>query len=268
MHPTVLAIIISTTIMLILLSLGERFAYFKQCYFYGISLWSRWLPVIMTSVFALVLLGNMFSSVPYFSAGASVRHLLSAAEIAIFLLAVAPLLLTSSGAMVGIGGLAYLLVKIVIHQSVGAPQLGISYLLAALTTVIILNDKTPWLADRDALPLSQKIRDAAAIVLALGALMILIVSMFKAAIFSRWSAGVFGVTLSQQMLIALLVAMFIVWMTVALGLSRHFTLPMICLPTIYCAAFVTSWPAYMLVIPFIAAICLTLAMDRRITLRR
>jgi len=67
----------------------------------------------------------------------------------------------------------------------------------------------------------------------------------------------------------LLVLMSTGWVSIALGITRHFMLPLLSLPVVFVLAFLTSWPAHILIIPF--AICLALSLsvgERKAGLKR
>jgi hypothetical protein len=97
----------------------------------------------------------------------------------------------------------------------------------------------------------------------------MVIGIFKIYAFNRWISSSFGMVLPLGVTLGLLVAIFFGWLSVALGFTRHFTIPLLCLPSLFVLAYITEWPSYLLVVPF--ALCMALGLasaERRTDMRR
>ena len=103
--------------------------------------------------------------------------------------------------------------------------------------------------------------------LALTAIAVVALASMRVSSFSLWQSRTFAVSIAELPLAGLSILLCLTWMALAFGVSWPLALPVVSLPTLYCAAFVTAWPAPVLAIPLSLILSLALGADRRIVAR-
>lgn len=257
-------IFLALLVVFLITTFSRRFVFLRSCYHYGISSWSSWLPVISTTSFLTILFFNLlfFGQMTRWMFPISLGNLFSFSEI-IILFFVGSLYLTRHGNFVALSVLSYCLAKFFIAESHFIQTAGLNIILGTSTVVAVLGDRLPWYQNSGKMPFAKTFRELVLFVVTIGAFIITLVAMFKLNAFSRWIGVQFHVRLSAFVIIFLLSAVFIGWVTVALGLLRNFILPIICLPTIFALAFLTRWPPFILIVPFAACLALSLTSAER-----
>ena len=170
--------------------------------------------------------------------------------------------LVASGLIV-FGGL-----RIYAESTYADPSLSLYALAGSTTLVAILGDKMPWHTYKSS-PVAHKMRELLLVLFTLSALCLTVFAITKAPHFSSWLNRNFGTNLHSFWILCTLTVMAVGWVSISLGITRHFMLPLLSLPTVFVLAFMTSWPPHLLVIPF--AICLALSLsvgERRLGLKR
>ncbi len=267
MNATLIATFFSIILILLFAGLARRFDWIKTVYFMGVALWSEWLPVISTSAYMAILASNLSSHAGYSQQNLDLSHYFTNIEM-IILFCAGPLFFLRFGNMVASGIIVFSSIRIVASGTYADPSFSLYALAGSVTLVAILGDKMPWHAYKSS-PIAHKARELMLVVFTLAALCITVFTITKAPLFSRWLHLYFGTTLNSFGVLCILTVMAVGWISVALGITRHFMLPILSLPTVFVLAFMTSWPAHLLAIPF--AICLALSLsvgERRLGLRR
>ncbi len=268
MSPLLWAVFSGILLVALLSALSNRFAPLKQSYYFGVAAWGNWLPVLATGLYLALLVVNLASAGDLADHALSLGRVLNLFEM-IFLLMVGPLFLTRWGNLVAAGVLVYFAERLMMQASdpVAATNFAASHLVLAATTVVaVLGDKMPWLAGDRIQGTAHKLREILLIFLCVGALGVTATGMIKYVGFARWFNGAFGAALPPLMMLGVLTAIFIAWLSVALGFTRHFMMPLVTLPSVLVLAYITAWPSLLMIVPFIASLALSLASaDRRAT---
>ena len=236
-------------------------------YYAGLAFWSRWLPVLATALFLAVVTVNLAQGGTASDRTLSLGGFFSVPEIIILFL-VGPLFLTRLGNVVAAGLLVYCLERLVLTQQSGtSPAL---YIVAGGAAVVaVLGDRMPWLAAGGRGRLAQNLREGLLLGLTLGALAVVFLGLVKVHGLVRWLGATAGVALPLTLVLPGLVALFLGWLMIGIGYTRHLALPLLSLPTLFVLAFVSGWPSHLLVVPFALAFALSLApVERRLLLGR
>jgi hypothetical protein len=234
-----------------------RYFQLKRSYYLGISLWSRWLPVAATGIYLATLTVNLFANGGVDPAPLSLSTLFSVPEMTVLLIA-GPLFLTRAGNLIGAVALAYVMEKML--ASPAADTTLAFYLMTASTAVVaVLSDRMPWLSIEGINQFAEKMREILLIALTISALAVVFAGIIKVHGFNHWVSTSFGLGLPDPLMMMLLVALFVGWLSVALGFTRNFTIPLLSLPTLFVLAYISEWPAEVLLVPFVLALALSLA---------
>lgn len=270
MSPLIWAVLAGTLLAAVIATLNRRSAPLKRGYYFGIHAWGQWLPVVATGLYLALLVVNLAALGELADHSLSLSPTLSLFEM-IFMLMVGPLFLTRWGNVVAAGVLVYFGQKVLLGSadSFARGASAAHLMLAAVTAVAVLGDKMPWLTADTLQTTAQKLREILLLFVAIGALGIVATGVIKYGAFNRWFNVSFGAALPAPAMLGLLTAVFIGWLSIALGLTRHFMMPLVTLPTLLVLAYLTSWPAQLMVVPFTACLALALATaDRRLASRR
>lgn len=267
MDSTFFTILSVMSLVAILYVVTTRVHLLKRSYNQGLTLWGRWLPVASTGLYLAVLSVNLAPGGPMRGHSLSLDGVFSTTEIIVLFL-VGPLYLTRLGNILATATIAYCIERLLADSST-TPHVGLFLVTGAATVVAVLGDKMPWLAGEGPQILAIKLRQILLTSITIAALAVIAVGVIKVHSFSRWITTVFGWQLPDIVVLGILLALFFGWMSVALGFTRHVTIPALCVPTLLVLAFVTEWPSTLLIIPFALCLALSLATgDRRIQGRR
>jgi hypothetical protein len=266
MEAAILAIIIIISIALTIQGLGTKFSKLRNLYFLGIVLWSRWLPVLAALTFICILGANVVGGDTSFHKLLSLRSVLSYPETMILLL-LSPIMFTRAANLIAAGALLYLLQRLFFSDAHIVSGAWLT-MIASTTTLAMLADRMPWVAIQGTTSVAVSIREVVINMIALGLLIASMFSLTKVSQFVLWSDTNFSLTLSASVVSGVLGAMMVGWVCISMGLKRHFILPLLSLPSLFVLAFITSWPPYMLVVPFAAILALSLSsIDFRVRVR-
>lgn len=257
MTTNLLALILLATMVGITLVLGARYHQLRRNYYFGIAMWARWLPVAATGIYLAALAVNLAPISELENHTLSLGGVFSTLEIVVLFL-VGPLFLTRLGNILAAAAVAYSVERLLADSGTGAPNIGLFLVSGAATVVAVLGDKMPWRAAEGPQFLLHRIREIALVALAVSSLGVVAAGLLKVHGFEHWLDARFGTSASDPILLGIMLALFIGWLTVALGMTRHFTIPLLGLPTLLVLAYVTAWPSSLLVIPF--ALCLSLSL--------
>lgn len=253
--------LLSFLLLLLALVAAARFFQLKRSYYLGISLWSRWLPVAATGIYLATLTVNLFAMGAMSGDPLALSSLFSLPEMAVLLIA-GPIFLTRAGNLAGAVALAYVMEKML--ATPGAETTPAFYLMTASTAIVaVLSDRMPWLSMEGINQLAEKMREILLIALTIGALAVVFSGIIKVHGFARWLGASFGIALPDVVMLLALVALFVGWLSVALGFTRNFTIPLLSLPTLFVLAYISEWPAELLIVPFVLALALSLAAAER-----
>jgi hypothetical protein len=263
MSSSLTATVVAASLIVLVAILGARFDHLKRSYYFGVSIWSRWLPVLATAIYLSLLVVNLVNSPSQVPSTLKLTSVFSTAELTILFL-VGPLFMTKIGFLVAFATLSFTIERF-ISSGIPTSSAGCMYLFtSAVTFVALLGDKMPWFANQFANPVAQKIRDIMVVGVAVGSLGVIGASFTQVPHFQKWVYQVLSIDIPKFLLLLVLIAVFIGWLSVVLGFTRNVTIPLMSLPTLFILAFITHWPSYLLIIPF--SICLALALstaDRR-----
>jgi len=238
----------------------------SRSYYLGINLWATGLPVLAAGMVILIIGSNLSSSTGngIFALG---KHL-SRIELMLIFLA-SPLLFSKISNIVGITLTIYCVEKIVLSDNALPPSLAMISLLSFTTIVAILGDKMPWNITRKIDSASRRLREIFTIGLSFFCLAFVFATIMELQGFSKWLEYSFQISFSPKLNMIILIFLLLGWLSVALGITRHFILPILCLPSLFAIAYTTNSPSYMMAIPFALSLSLSLAItDRRLILRR
>jgi hypothetical protein len=238
--------------------LARRSDELRRIYYTGIAAWARWLPVVATGLFLAVLVTNLMLDEAAGAPALNLAAFFSTTELVVFFL-VGPLYLTRLGNVLATATVLYCIERLVVGDSGQAPTLAVYMVMASATVVAVLGDKAPWLQGERTTPLAHRFREVLLIAFTVACLAVVFTGIVKIYAFNRWIAATFGMTLPAAVTLGLLVAIFCGWLSVALGFTRHFTIPLLCLPSLFVLAYITGWPSHLLVVPF--ALCLALGLS-------
>ena len=264
MSPLIWAIFFLLALIILVRGLARRFAAISGSYYLGINTWGQWLPVGAAGLYFAVLVVNLASFGELGSHGLNLGHTLSAFEM-IFLLMIGPLLLTRWSNLVGTSVLIYLVNRLVFTEAETAAGLqGILIILAASTTAAVIGDKAPWLAGDAVRMTASRMREILLVTLSIAALGAIAIGMVKYVAFGRWFNATFDAELPIVGMLAILTAVFVGWLSIALGFTRNFMMPVVALPTLTVVSYVTGCSTVILFVPFFACLALSLSSaDRR-----
>lgn len=268
MSPLLWAVFLGMLLVALLSVLSKRFASLKRSYFLGVTTWGNWLPVLATGLYLALLVVNLLAAGELANRSLSLGPLLNLFEMT-FLLMVGPLFLSRWGNLLATGVLVYfaarLFEQVDAQGAAAAPHL----ILAATTIVAVLGDKMPWHPSERSGSGADRVRDFLLMVLSSGALSVLAMGLIRYVGFTRWFNVSFGAALPPMMMLGVLAALLIAWLTIALGITRHFMLPLVTLPTALVLAYVSHWSTLLIIVPFIASLAISLTTaDQRAELRR
>lgn len=270
MSPLLLLFFLGLLTIALFSALSRRFEPLKRSYYFGVATWSRWLPVFATGLYLALIVVNLASGGDLADHSLGLGRVLNLFEL-IFLLMIGPLFLTRWGNAIAAGVLVYFAQRLLLQANdpVAAQNVTASHLVLAATTVVaVLGDKMPWLAGDSNQTIAHKLREILLIFLSVAALGVLTTGIIKYAAFTRWISAGFGITMPPTLMLLALIALFAAWLSVALGFTRHFMMPVITLPTALVLASITGWPSLLMVVPFIASLALSLATAERRTASR
>jgi hypothetical protein len=241
----------------------------RKSYYVGVSVWSRWAPVIATGIYLSVLAVNLATGGAVTGSPLSLDGCFSLVEIIVLFL-VGPVFLTRMGNLVATAVIAYCVQRALLGTMPASAGLGLGLHLvtASATVVAALGDRMPWYTLESSPSFAGKLREILLAVVTLGSLTALFTGIVKVHGFAKWLGASFGLGLPSLLVLILLVSMFVGWLAVALGFARHFTIALLSLPTVYVTAYVTGWPAHLLVVPFALSMSLSLAAGERRTQSR
>jgi hypothetical protein len=234
----------------------------RRMYYAGIAAWARWLPVVATGIFLAVLVTNLMTDEAAGAPSLSLAPFFSTAELVVLFL-VGPLFLTRLGNVLATAAVLYFIERLVVGYSGQTPTLAVYLVMAAATIVAVLGDKVPWLAGESTTPLAHRFREVLLIAFTIACLAVVFTGIVKIHAFNRWIAATFGMAMPAAVTLGLLVAIFCGWLSVALGFTRNFTIPLLCLPSLFVLAYITGWPSYLLVVPFVLCLALGLSTAER-----
>jgi hypothetical protein len=267
MPPLLWAVFWGILLIALLSGLSRRFERLKRSYYFGVNAWGHWLPVFATGLYLAVLVVNLAAAGELADHTLALGHVLKLFEL-IFLLMIGPLFLTRWGNAIAALALVYFAQRVLMQADdpLAATNFAAAHLILASTTVVaVLGDKMPWLSGDRVQGTANKLREILLIFLCVGALGVTATGMIKFAGFTRWFNGEFGLGTPAFMMLGILTAMFAAWLSVVLGFTRHFMMPVITLPSTLVLAYITGWPPLLMIVPFIASLALSLATaDRRI----
>jgi hypothetical protein len=244
-------------------SLTDGFSRLRLAYFSGISAWAGWLPAASTIAVALLMALQLTGHSPE---ALSLGRRLTTPEALILLLST-PALLTRAGSLIAAFALLWLTWQFSSGDQAASSPLGVVILIGSLTLVAMLGDRLPWLRSSPFPMAAQRLRNMFVLILSLGAIGIMMTTFTKLQPFAKWSAATLGVVNSPALMAGLLFALTAGWLSVMLGMTRHFSLPVLALPTLFVLSFVTGWPGWLLVIPFSACLALSLTASETLVLR-
>jgi hypothetical protein len=268
MNASVGTVLIAVVVILSLAVVVRRFSKIKQSYYSGVSLWNRWLPVFSTGVFLAVFAANIAGGDNLAGENLDLFGYFNMYEMFV-LFFVAPFFLTRMGSFLAAASLVYTAQKLFGGDVIIEPKLSLYLLLSSTTIVAILGDRMPWLIRMKGPSTGQKIRESLLLFVAVSALGLVFASIIKIYGFNRWMAGSLDIGLPAPVTVVVLAIVLLGWLSVALGMTRHLSIPLLSLPTLFVLAYITSWPSTLLVIPFAACLALSLATaDRRFQNRR
>lgn len=244
-----------------------RLSDLKRAYHLGVGIWSRWLPVCAIGIYTAILTINLISGstlrssmdlTPYFSIP----------EIAVFT-ALGPIFLSRLANLLASTTILYTLQRLLVGINANEVPIAIFLLLGSLTIVAILADKMPWLAASGPNPLAHRFREVLLKILSISALCVIFIAIINTKDISRWMSLALGFRLSKEIIVGLLAGLFLGWLTITVGYTRHFTLCLLSLPTVFILSILIYWPPFLILIPFTICIALSLATaDRRLNARR
>jgi hypothetical protein len=248
---SVLALVVTATM------LARRFGHLKRSYYAGILLWSRWLPVAASGLYLAVILVSLLAGATPTEPALSLNAFFSTFEL-VALFFVGPLFLTRLGNLLAAATLVYCSERLLVGHPEMAPTVAVYLVTAASTVVAVLGDKMPWHSARGSSAVAQKLREILLIAVTIGCLAVVFTGIIKVFAFTRWVQATFGIAVPSFLMLLTLLAIFFGWLSVALGFTRHLTLPLLSLPSLFVLAYITEWPTYLLVVPF--ALCLALSL--------
>ncbi len=268
MGSSLTATVIAASLIVLVAILGARYEYLKRSYYFGVNIWSTWLPVLATAIYMSLLAVNLLSEQGQLPAALDLGKFFTTLELTV-LFVVGPLFMTKIGFLIAFATLSFTIERFV-SSGITASSSGCLYLFtSAVTFVALLGDKMPWLSKRFSNGTAQKIRDILVVGMGIASLGLMTAAFTKIPSFQKWVMQVMSIDIPKVVILFLLIGIFIGWLSVVLGFTRNVTLPLMSLPTLFVLAFVTGWPSYLLIIPF--SVCLALALstaDRRNTGRQ
>lgn len=233
----------------------------KKIFYIGVSIWSRWLPVLASIIYLTILGSNLIVGGNFGGNILNLSGFLSIPEIVVLFL-VGPMFLTRVGNVLALATVLYCTQRLLFGEAEGA-SLSMLLMIGSAMIIAVLNDRMPWIASGGLDPAAIKLREIISMTLSVGSMVVIIVTILKIYAFAKWMKLTLGVGISPAVALAGLVLMCVGWLSVAAGFTRHMTLPLLCLPTLFALAFLTGWPSYLMVIPFSAAVALSLATAER-----
>jgi hypothetical protein len=245
---------------------AQGFGGARRAYYMGISLWSRWLPVAATGVFLAVFAANLAAAGDASDSLLGLTGFFSVAEMVVLFL-VGPLFLTRMGNVLAGATLAYCIERLLSGEA-GPSGIGVYLVVGSATVVAVLADKMPWIG-LGGTALAQKMREILLATLTIAALAIVFAATIKIHALSRWLNDSVHLAVPSSMLLMGMIAVFVGWLSIALGFTRQMTLPILALPTLAVTMYVTGMRGELLVVPFVLCLALSLATaDRRLISRR
>lgn len=260
--------IIALLTVLALKSLGDTSRYLRACYYFGVSLWASWLPLVAILTY-IALIGSNISEQSFVTRSElfDLSGFFGLAELVILFL-VSPLFFTRTGNIMAAAITIYVLERMMLSSELPNANPALLILIGSSTSIAILCDKIPWLAGKSLNVSAHRFRETMILILAVLSMVVVMTAMIDLRSFTHWINYNFEMDLSYIISFFGLVLLFSAWLSIALGMTRHLVLPVVCLPSLFAMAFVTSWPSYVLVIPFSACLALSLAIaDRRLISR-
>jgi len=263
MGSSLTATVIAVSLIILVAILGARFEYLRRSYYFGVNIWSTWLPVIATAIYMSLLAVNLVNEPSQVPPAMDLNKFFSSLELTV-LFVVGPLFMTKIGFLIALATLSFTIERFV-SSGVAASASGCLYLFtSSVTFVALLGDKMPWLSKHVSNGTTQKMRDILVIGISIASLGLMTATFTKIPTFQKWIIQILNLDIPNVAILFLLVGIFIGWLSIVLGFTRNVTLPLMSLPTLFVLAFVTGWPSYLLIIPF--SVCLALAVstaDRR-----
>lgn len=263
MGSSLTATVVAGSLIVLVAILGARYEYLKRSYYFGVNIWSTWLPVLATAIYVGLIAINLLSERGQLPAALDLGRFFTSVELTV-LFVVGPLFMTKIGFLIAFATLSFTIERFV-SFGFTASSSGCLYLFtSAVTFVAILGDKMPWLSKRFSNGTPQKIRDILVVGMGIASLGLMTAAFTKIPSFQKWIVQILGIDIPNVLILFVLIGIFIGWLSVVLGFTRNITLPLLSLPTLFVLAFVTGWPSYLLIIPF--SVCLALALstaDRR-----
>lgn len=179
-------------------------------------------------------------------------------ELLIMLLA-GPLFLSRAGNLIAIATLVFASARILASSSPLAASPGIVAFVISLTIAATLADCMPWHGPLPFGSSRQKIRHVLMVAISIVSCSLILVAILRVKSFSLWVNTILALGLSAPELFLCLSVVLLAWLGVLLGLSPHIFLPILSLPTYIVAAYLTNVPDSLLLVPWVAAIALTLS---------
>jgi hypothetical protein len=267
MNTTLLATFFSLILILLFAGLGRKFGWIRKSYFMGVAIWSQWLPVIATAAYMSLMAANITTRSEFGTHALDLSRYFSIYELILFFL-LGPAFLTRRGNVIAALTVAGATAKLLVTGVTIEPSMSLYLFAGSATLVAILGDKMPW-HDRSHGVVAAQIREILLIGLTMAALGVTVICFSQIRGFSHWLADSFALNLSREITIIFLAILIFGWLSIALGITRHLTLPMLALPTMFVLAYMTNWPPHLLAVPFAACLALSLSVaDRRDNARR
>jgi len=237
--------------------------YLQQSYYRGINLWAGWLPILATAVFVFTIGINISKDAVFFSENLNLRGVITPAEL-LLLFVVSPLFLTRAGNLIAAAVGCYCVERAVLG-SPGAVPNAMTLIAGSTTTVAILGDKMPWLSSIRANQSAHRLREVLILILSFVAITSICAALLNVGNLTLWLSRHYHIHMTRPVAVFSLAAFLFAWVSVAIGMTRHFVLPALAAPTVFILAFISNLAPYLLVVPFAAALALSLAVaDRRL----
>jgi hypothetical protein len=250
--------ILGLALMIVLKILTDRFEFIRRAYLRGIALWAHWLPVLAALGFIFIIGANV-SNDPMLPRQYFRLDMFFESFELLILFVLSPLLFTRAGNIVAAASALYCIERIILSNSPAEPNLGVILILSCSIIISLIGDKMPWHLRSKYQSSLDRLREIAVLILCFAALSFIFASILNLKAFSRWLLIYYKLNLGQDIAIVSLVVLFLGWIAVAIGTNRRLSLPFLCILTMFPIAFVSHWSGYVLLVPFVATVSLSLA---------
>ena len=254
----------SSSLVFITLFLGVQ-AYaqinqeFKEILGEGMKIWASLLPTMALFVLAIMvsfgMLGIWPKSLNLFKL---VGHL-DSVEL-ILLMSALPLLCFHFGYLISLALSVYLSIA---YASAGAMSWGIMALVICLNILTILHTELPWLEKNKTTRIHVHFREIINSLVAVMMLGLSFLTILQSLVFKDWIQLKFALQMPKEVLILFLVSAMLLWVSIAIGLSRTILYPLVLLPSIFVAFFVFTNPlAVLAIISIVGSLSFVFAANR------